>query len=149
MQSSLALVQMLHANPLSLWSNHTVPCFGLTWRVTLNDRMVVHLESGIATAACEAYNMVLAVIYHDSRLIDGDVISPHIEDDKYFSLILEGKKKKWMQNKLFIVLFYIATICPKCFIDTSLVFQLYCLSKRINHPEAASGLWRQELYLSS
>lgn len=56
--------------------------------------MVVHLESGIATAACEAYNMVLAVIYHDSRLIDGDVISPHIEDDKYFSLILEGKKKK-------------------------------------------------------
>ena len=60
----------------------------LTWRITLNDWMVVHLESGIATAACEAYNMVLAVIYYDSRLVDGDVIRPHIEDDTDFPLIL-------------------------------------------------------------
>lgn len=53
--------------------------------------MVVHLQSGIATTACEAYNMVLAVIYYDSRLINGDVISPHIEYDTNFSLILEKK----------------------------------------------------------
>lgn len=54
--------------------------------------MVVHLESGIATTACEAHYMVLAVIYYDSRLIDGDVIRPHIEDDTNFSLILQVKK---------------------------------------------------------
>lgn len=58
--------------------------------------MVVHLESGIATAACEAHNMVLAVIYYDSRLIDGYVIRPHIEDDTNFPLILQVKNKEWM-----------------------------------------------------
>lgn len=56
--------------------------------------MVVHLQSGIATAACEAYNMVLAVIYHDGGLVDGNVVSPHIEDDANFSLILQVQKKK-------------------------------------------------------
>lgn len=60
----------------------------LTWWIALNHWMVVHLESGIATAACEAYNMVLAVIYCDGRLIDGDVICPHVEDNSYFSFIL-------------------------------------------------------------
>lgn len=55
--------------------------------------MVVHLQSGIATTACEAYNMVLAVIYYDSRLINGDVICPHIEDDANFSLILQKKNQ--------------------------------------------------------
>lgn len=53
--------------------------------------MVVHLESGIATTACEAYNMILAVIYCDGRLINSDVIGPHIEDDSDFSLILQVK----------------------------------------------------------
>lgn len=60
----------------------------LTWGVTLNHWMVVHLESGIATAACEAYYVVLAIVYNDGGLIDGDVICPHIEDDPYLSLIL-------------------------------------------------------------
>lgn len=55
--------------------------------------MVVHLESGIATAACEAHNMVLAVVYYDSRLIDGDVICPYIEDNTNFPLILQVKNK--------------------------------------------------------
>lgn len=50
--------------------------------------MVVHLESGIATAACEAYNMVPAIIYYDSGLVDSDVIRAHIEDDTNPSLIL-------------------------------------------------------------
>ena len=60
--------------------------------------MVVHLESGITTAACEAHYMVLAVIYHDSRLIDGDVICPHVEDDTDFSLILQVKNKECETN---------------------------------------------------
>lgn len=50
--------------------------------------MVVHLESGIATTAGEAHNMVLAIIYNDGRLVDGDVIRSHVEDDTYLSLIL-------------------------------------------------------------
>ena len=58
--------------------------------------MVVHLKSGVATAAREAYNMVLAIIYYDGRLIDGDVIRPHIEDDTDFSLILQVRSRKWM-----------------------------------------------------
>lgn len=66
----------------------------LTWWITLNDWMVVHLKSGIATTAREAYNMVLAVIYYDGRLIDGDVIRPHIEDDTDFSLILQVRSRK-------------------------------------------------------
>lgn len=56
--------------------------------------MVVHLKSGVATAACEAYYMVLVIIYHDSRLINGNVICPHIEDDTNFSLILQVKKNE-------------------------------------------------------
>lgn len=56
--------------------------------------MVVHLESGIATTACEADNMVLAVIYCDGGLIDGDVIRPHIEDDSNFTLILQVKDSR-------------------------------------------------------
>lgn len=66
----------------------------LTWRVALNDRMVVHLESGIATTACEAHNMVLAIIYNDSGLIDGDVICPYIEYDANLSLFLQNQTKK-------------------------------------------------------
>lgn len=76
----------------------THSCVSLTWRVTLNDWMVVHLQSGIATAACEAYNMVLAVIHYDSRLIDGDVIRPHVEDDTDLSLILSRKKQQHRIN---------------------------------------------------
>lgn len=60
----------------------------LTWGVTLNHWMVVHLESGIATTAREAYYVVLAIVYSDGGLINGDVIRPHIEDDPYLSLIL-------------------------------------------------------------
>lgn len=60
----------------------------LTWRVTLNHWMVVHLESGIATAAREAYYVVLAIVYSDGGLVNGDVIRPHVEDDPYLSLIL-------------------------------------------------------------
>lgn len=56
--------------------------------------MVVHLESGIATTACEAYNMVLAIINYDSRLINSDVICPHIEDDTNVSLILHKNKNE-------------------------------------------------------
>lgn len=73
-------------NITTLCCTHT-----LTWWIALNDRMVVHLEGGIATAACEAYNMVLAVIHYGSRLIDGDVICSYIEYDTNFSLILHAK----------------------------------------------------------
>lgn len=69
----------------------------LTWRVALNDRMVVHLESGIATAACEAHNVVLSIVYQDSGLIDDNVISSHIEDDTDFPLILEVKSRIWLK----------------------------------------------------
>lgn len=60
----------------------------LTWGVTLNHWMVVHLESGIATTAREAYYVVLAIVYSDGGLINGDVICSHVEDDPYLSLIL-------------------------------------------------------------
>lgn len=89
----LLLIHLLHAIYLRVIEPHSCPS-RLTWRITLNDWMVVHLESGIATTACEAYNMVLAVIYCDSRLIDGDVICPHIEDDSNFSLILQVKNRE-------------------------------------------------------
>lgn len=72
----------------------------LTWGVTLNHWMVVHLESGIATAACEAYYVVLAIIYSDGGLIDGDVICPHIEDDPYLSLVLWVDHNKNVIKKL-------------------------------------------------
>lgn len=80
--------------PLYVSHNRIVCPISLTWWITFNDRMVVHLESGIATAACEAHNMVLAVIYYDSRLIDGDVICPHIEDDTNFPLVLQVKNRE-------------------------------------------------------
>lgn len=73
---------------------HITP--SLTWRVTLNDRMVVHLKRGITTAAREAHHVVFAVVYHDGRLIYSDVISPDIEDDTNFSLILQVGKQKRM-----------------------------------------------------
>lgn len=75
-------------------NNSKVCPVNLTWWITLNDWMVVHLESGIATTACEAYNMVLAIIYYDSRLINSDVICPHIEDDTNVSLILHKNKNE-------------------------------------------------------
>lgn len=50
--------------------------------------MVVHLERGIATAAREAYYVVLAIVYSDGGLVNCDVIRPHVEDDPYLSLIL-------------------------------------------------------------
>lgn len=50
--------------------------------------MVVHLERGIAAAACEAYYVVLAIVYSDGGLVDSDVIRAHVEDDPYLSLIL-------------------------------------------------------------
>lgn len=100
----------------------------LTWWITLNDWMVVHLQSGIATAACEAYNMVLAVIYYDSRLINGDVICPHIEDDTNFSLILQRTNTQRdecdTRNKP-----YLLNRCAKCFsvhfrvVELKVVFQ--------------------------
>lgn len=55
--------------------------------------MVVHLESGIATAAGEAYYVVLAIVYSDGRLVDGDIVRAHVEDDPYLSLILKGRWK--------------------------------------------------------
>lgn len=61
------------------------PC--LTWWVAL-DRLVVHLEGGVATTACEAHNMVLAIANYDSRLVNGDVICPHVEDHIDLSLFL-------------------------------------------------------------
>lgn len=74
-------------------------CHGnLTWWKPLNHWMIVHLESGIAAAACEAHHVVLAIIDCDSRLIDGDVICPHIEDDTYFSLILQVKERKMQET---------------------------------------------------
>lgn len=73
--------------PLSClsWKQHPSR---LTWGVTLNHWMVVHLECGIATAAREAYYVVLAIVYSDGGLINGDVIRPNVEDDPYLSLIL-------------------------------------------------------------
>lgn len=88
-----SLIQVLRAIYQYILYNHTVFPSSLTWWITLNDWMVVHLESGIATAACEAHNMVLAVVYYDSRLIDGDVICPYIEDNTNFPLILQVKNK--------------------------------------------------------
>lgn len=73
--------------PLSCLSRKQRPS-RLTWGVTLNHWMVVHLESGIATAAREAYYVVLAIVYSDGGLINGNVIRPHVEDDPYLSLIL-------------------------------------------------------------
>ncbi len=87
--------------------NHIVCASSLTWRVTLNDWIVVHLESGIATAACEAYNMVLAVINYDSRLIDGDVISTHIEDDTNFPLVLQMRNKATFNREAVNVICFI------------------------------------------
>lgn len=55
--------------------------------------MVVHLESGIAAAACEAYNVVLAVVHYNSRLIDGYVICPHVKYDTDLSLILQVRNQ--------------------------------------------------------
>lgn len=54
--------------------------------------MVVHLESGIATAAREADYVVLAIVHDDGGLVDGDVIRPHVEDDPYLPLILRGER---------------------------------------------------------
>lgn len=73
--------------------------------------MIVHLESGIAAAAREAHHMVLAVIYCDGRLVDGDVICPHIEDDTYFSLILQVNERKknarnYTNDKKMLKIFY-------------------------------------------
>lgn len=55
--------------------------------------MVVHLESGIATAAREAYYVVLAIVYGDGGLVNGDVIRPHVEDDADLPLILRAECK--------------------------------------------------------
>lgn len=63
----------------------------LTWRVALDHGMVVHLESGIATAAREAHYVVLAIVHDDGGLVDGDVIRPHVEDDPYLPLILRAE----------------------------------------------------------
>lgn len=54
--------------------------------------MVVHLESGIATAAREAHYVVLAVVHGDGGLVDGDVVRPHVEDDPYLALILRAER---------------------------------------------------------
>lgn len=64
----------------------------LTWRVTLNDRMVVHLEGGVTATACEADNVVLAVVYCDGGFVDGDVVRPHVENDTNFSLVLQVRE---------------------------------------------------------
>lgn len=79
----------------------------LTWRVTLNHWMVVHLESGIATTAREAYYVVLAIVYNDGGLINGDVIRPHIEDDTYLSLIL------WIEHNIIVKKRFKATTVAK------------------------------------
>ena len=79
---------------LYVLNNHIVRPISLTWWISLNNRIAVHLDGGIASAACEAHYMVLAVIYNDSRLIDGDVICPHVEDDTNFSFILQVKNKE-------------------------------------------------------
>lgn len=71
---------------------------GLTWGVALNHRMVVHLESGIATAAREADYVVLAIVHDDGGLVDGDVIRPHVEDDPYLPLILRGERNTSHQS---------------------------------------------------
>lgn len=97
----LQLIQTLHAIYLCVTEPRRCPG-GLTWWITLNDRMVVHLESGIATTACEADNMVLAVIYCDGGLIDGDVIRPHIEDDPNFTLILQVRNDTYVLHLCYI-----------------------------------------------
>lgn len=98
-----SLIQMRHALSVRLTQPHSVSHGCITWRIPLNDRMAVHLESGIATAACEAHYVVLAVIYHDSGLIDGDVVRPHVEDDANFSLVLRVEKKQ-TEGRFHIVL---------------------------------------------
>lgn len=82
----------IHAVPDLIITVYSTCCLTtLTWRVPFNDWMVVHLESGVATTACEAHNMVLAIIYNGGGLIDCDVICSHIEDDSHFSIILQVK----------------------------------------------------------
>lgn len=99
---------------------HLAVCHGtsrpsrLTWGVALNHRMVVHLERGIAAAACEAYYVVLAIIYSDGGLVDSDVIRAHVEDDPYLSLIL------W--------------------VDHNIKMQLEVLKQRFRLPGAAKSL---------
>lgn len=56
--------------------------------------MVVHLEGGVAATACEADNVVLAVIYCDGGLVDGDVVRPHVENDANFALVLQVRETK-------------------------------------------------------
>ena len=74
-----------HLPPLLIWCP--------TCWVALNDWLVVHLEGGIATTACEAHHMVFPISHWDGRFIDGDVISPNIEYDSYFSLFLRNNKQ--------------------------------------------------------
>lgn len=81
------------STPLSCLSRKQPGPSRLTWGVALNHWMVVHLESGIATAAGEAYYVVLAIVYSDGRLVDGDIVRAHVEDDPYLSLILKGRWK--------------------------------------------------------
>lgn len=64
----------------------------LTWRIALDDRMVVHLEGGVAATACEADNVVLAVVYCDGGLVDGDVVRPHVENNADLALVLQRER---------------------------------------------------------
>lgn len=54
--------------------------------------MVVHLEGGVAATACKADNVVLAVVYGDGGLVDGDVVGPHVENDANFALVLQVRE---------------------------------------------------------
>lgn len=56
--------------------------------------MVVHLEGGVAATACEADNVVLAVVYRDGGLVDSDVVRPHVENDADFALVLQGGERE-------------------------------------------------------
>lgn len=60
--------------------------------------MVVHLEGGVAATACEADNMVLAVINCDGRLVNGDVVRPHVENNANFALVLQVRETKAEQH---------------------------------------------------
>lgn len=62
--------------------------------------MVVHLEGGVAATACEADNVVLAVIYCDGGLVDGDVVRPHVEDDANFALVLQVRESTAEQRRV-------------------------------------------------
>lgn len=66
---------------------------GPTWGETFDDRLVVHLQRGVAATACESHHMVFAVAHHHRALLNGDVVCSHVEDHADLSPFLQTESK--------------------------------------------------------